>query len=64
MSQARNIYALIQEVRDEMKERWRDRDAERHLKNCERDIQCEDLQGKIVEMFPDEFRHMKGAKDV
>lgn len=61
MSQARDIYALIQKERDRMKSHWRTF-GERYETECARDKMCEDLQAKIAEVFPDEFpQQQKGA---
>ena len=63
MSRARDIYVLIQGVRNEIKERWRDYSEEQFLRNVERDKQCEELQVKIAENFPDEFPHLREEPD-
>lgn len=59
MSRARDIYVLIQEVRNDMKDRWAGFSVEQFPLKVERDKQCEELQAKIAETFPDEFPHLR-----
>ena len=42
-----------------MKDRWAGFSVEQFPLKVERDKQCEELQAKIAETFPDEFPHLR-----
>jgi hypothetical protein len=60
VSQATDINKRIQELRDELKQRWREFGIERYQFKCERDKALEEIQAEIKKMFPGDFREMKG----
>jgi hypothetical protein len=60
MSQARRVYAIIQKIRDDMKDKWATYNDDQYHEKCARDKLCGELQAKISDAFPDEFP-LKGA---